>query len=271
MLHKVWAYFDAGRAALRHGLAGPLPHLGGRAARPRCASSACRRSRRWSTRTSPAWRAGSPSGSRSSPRTRPGAVPTATLFPEPDVADYLGAAVDGGRPGGEGARAGGRVRPARSAAPPGLGAARRGRRAGDGALRQRSDPRRAHRAGRVRRGAGRATRACRWCWRTPGCPSTAVRSTCSDRFERVHLDTTMVGDAVQRADRTAPARLAGPSRRRRRPRRARHGLPQHPLPVRRTAGGDSRVGGSRRPTRRDVLALRAARRPARLLGTTAPR
>ncbi len=26
----------------------------------------------------------------------PGAVPTATLFPEPDVADYLGAAVDGG-------------------------------------------------------------------------------------------------------------------------------------------------------------------------------
>ena len=40
----------------------------------------------------------------------------------------------------------------------GVGAARRGGRAGGRALRQRADPRRAHRAGPVRRGAARATR-----------------------------------------------------------------------------------------------------------------
>jgi hypothetical protein len=63
----------------------------------------------------------------------PAAVPTATLYPEPDVADYLGAAVAGGARG-EGARAGRWVRPARPAAPSRLGAPR-GRHAGDRALR----------------------------------------------------------------------------------------------------------------------------------------
>ena len=96
MLHKVWAYFDEARAALRHRLADPLPQPEAGAGRHAAQARRARGSPRWSTRTSRAWRGGSPGGSPSSPRARPGAVPTATLFPEPDVADYLGAAVEAG-------------------------------------------------------------------------------------------------------------------------------------------------------------------------------
>ena len=90
--------------------------------------------------------------------------------PSRTSAEYLGAAVDGGRAGGEGARPGRRVRPARPAAAPGVGAARRGGRARDRALRQRPAARRAHRPRRRSPRCSRPTRACRWCSPTPGMP-----------------------------------------------------------------------------------------------------
>ena len=164
----------------------------------------------------------------------PGAVPTATLFPEPDVADYLGAAVDGRGAGGEGARAGRRVRPARPAAAPGLGSARRGRRAGRRALRQRPDPRRAHRARRVRRGARRASAAAGGAGPRRACPIIAAPSTCVAPLpETCTWTRRWSAPAFSEPVRAAARRLAGPAGRRRRPGRVRLRLPQHPVPLRR--------------------------------------
>jgi uncharacterized protein len=95
MLHKVWAYFD--EAQLHYGTPWPvhyrtsepervatLGQLGVQTFAPLTYPHK-RGMARWLTEWVTDFAAGTP-----------GAVPTATLFPEPDVADYLGAAVEAG-------------------------------------------------------------------------------------------------------------------------------------------------------------------------------
>ena len=89
----------------------------------------------------------------------PDAVPTATLYPEPDVADYLGAAVEAGARAVKVHVQVGAFDPRDPLLRAGVGTARRCGRARRRPLRQRSAPRGAHRARRVRRGAGRASAA----------------------------------------------------------------------------------------------------------------
>ena len=91
-----------------------------------------------------------------------------------------------------------------------------------------------------------------------------------ERFPRVHLDTTMVGTAYTEQFAPLPARLAGAAGRRGRSRRARHRLPEHPVRLRRAAGGDRLVGRRRRPAGRAVPALGAARRAGPVAGCSRP-
>jgi Amidohydrolase len=65
---------------------------------------------------------------------------------------------------------------------------------------------------------------------------------------------------VHRGLRAAAAGLACAPGRRRRPHRVRLGLPEHPLRVRRAGARGRRLGGGRRPPRRALPALGAARR-----------
>ena len=198
----------------------------------------------------------------------PGAVPTATLFPEPDVAEYLGAAVAAGarlvkvhvQVGGFDPRDP-LLRPAwgllAEAGVPAIVHCGHG-----------PHPRRAHRPGRVRRGAGRATRACPWCSRTPACPSSRARSTSCTATSASTWTRRWSASPFSERPRPAARRLARPARRRRRPRRARHRLPEHPLPLRRAAAAiagwaaaDDRLGDA-------VPALGAARRAHPVVGRT---
>ncbi len=265
MLRKVWAYFDQASSALRHRLADPLPHpgagAGGHAARlgvrtfaplvyPHKPGMA-----RWLTEWVTEFAAATPD-----------AVPTATLYPEPDVADYLGAAVDAGARAVKVHVQVGGVRPARPAAAPGVGAARRGRRARRRALRPRADPGRAHRARRLRRGPRRAPRGCAPCSRTPGCPTSPAALDLVHRYERRAPRHHDGRHRVQQQVRAAADGLAGAARGRRRPGGVRLGLPEHPLPVRGAGAGGRGMGGCGRPPRRPVPPFGPAHAPARLLG-----
>ena len=175
VLRKVWGYFD--QAEEHYGTPWPVHY------RSRSRSG----SRRWRARRADvraaglpaqarAWRAGSPGGSPPSPRDA-GRGADGHALPGAGRRRLPRCRGRGRGAHREGARAGRRVRPARSAAPPGLGAARRGRGPGRRALRPRPD-----RAARTPGSTCSArcwpsTRGCRWCWPTRACPTSPARST----------------------------------------------------------------------------------------------
>ena len=82
----------------------------------------------------------------------PGCVATGTFYPESDVDTYVGGRAAPGRPGVQGPPAGRRLRPARPAARPGVGHARRRPYPGGLPLRQLAGTGAVHRTGSDRRG-----------------------------------------------------------------------------------------------------------------------
>ena len=222
-----------------------------------------RRSPRWSTRTSPAWRRWLTEWVTGVRRATPRAPcrPRRSSPSRTSPTTWARRSTAGARVR-EGARAGRRLRPARPAAAPGVGAARRGGRARDRALRQRAAARRAHRPRRVRRGAARPTRGCRRCSPTPGMPDFGAALDLRRTATRAcHLDTTMVGAPFSRGVRPAAA-ATGP-----------RGSPTSPTascsaPTSRTSPtptpsscGRRGVGGRRRPARRRRSCARCCTTP----------
>ena len=132
-------------------------------------------------------------------------MPTATLFPEPDVADYLGAAVAAGaRVVKVHVQVGG-FDPRDPLLAPGVGPARRGRAC-----------RRSCTAGTGRSPAptpgstcsarcSPSTRGCRVVLAHAGMPDFAAALDLVHRYEGVHLDTTMVGTAFSQQFAPLPA------------------------------------------------------------------
>ena len=243
LLAAVWAYFDARRASTT---AGPgrsaTGHQRRRAGRRCCAASACGRSPRWRTRTSPGMAASSTTGPCDLAARTPDCVPVGDVLPRAGRRRV--------RPGGARPRRPGRSRrTCRSAATTrptrcstrsggaGRGRARRwsctaaparcrGAHTGAGADRRRCCARHpaADAGRRARRAAGLPRSSSRWPTGTRGC-------TWTPRWSAPPFTEQMA---------PLPAELPVPAGRPGRPGGARHRLPEHPVPVRRPAGGAGR-------------------------------
>ena len=116
-------------------------------------------------------------------------------------------------------------------------------RAGGRALRQRPDPRRAHRAGRVRRGARRAPAAAGGAGARRACPTSAAPSDLRRPLRAASAWTRRwsaprSASGSRRCPADWPARLVA----RRRPGRVRLRLPEHPVRLRRAAAVRSPAG-----------------------------
>jgi hypothetical protein len=87
-----------------------------------------------------------------------------------------------------------------------------------------------------------------------------------DRYPKAHGHHDGRG-GLRRRPGPAAQGLGGAAGRRGRPGGVRDGLPEHPVPVRRAGGRGRRVGGGRRPSRRAVPARCVARHPGQAAGT----
>ncbi len=192
----------------------------------------------------------------------PDAVRTATLYPEPDVADYLGAAVEHGARIVKSHVQVGRYDPRDPLLRDAWGLlAEAGVPAivhcGDGPIPGK------HTGLDVFGEVLAAHPRLRVVIAHAGLPDFTGALELLRRHENVLIDTTMVGTAFTEA--MAPLPADWPARLAEFPGRVvlGHRLPEHPLPLRRAAADDPGVGGRGRPARARVPALGAARRTRR--------
>ena len=127
MQAKVWAAVRPARSADRPAVADPSTAAPRRSASSSCAPSAYAASRRCPTPTCPAWRSSLNDWAAGFADRVPGVPAVGHLLPRAGRREVRRAAARRRARGVQGARAGRRVRPARPAARPGLGAARGGR------------------------------------------------------------------------------------------------------------------------------------------------
>jgi heme exporter protein D len=248
MLSKVWAYFD--NASTHYGTPWPIQY---RTSEPERVATL----RELGVRTfAPLVYPHKPGMARwltdwvtEFASANPDAVPTATLYPEPDVTDYLGAAVDAGARVVKVHVQVGAFDPRDPLLRPAWGLL------ADAGL-----PVVVHCGHGPIPGAHTGLDVfgeilaehprLRAVLAHAGMPDFGAALDLVHRYEGVHIDTTMVGTA----------------RRRRRPGGLRLRLPQHPLPVRRAGAGGRGVVSGRTAPRRPVPPLGAAHRTGAVAG-----